>query len=94
MKAWETSRRIITVLVLIGLVVAAGVAVFRVPLQSIFVLGVALTCPLLMFGMHAGGHGHGARHGGASSPTHVGHDVSRSSEHTRWTDDRAHRRTR
>lgn len=79
MNGWDR-RRIITVLAVIALAVAASTAVFRVPLQSIFVLGVALVCPLLMFGMHSGGHGHGAGHGSASAPTHVGRDVSQSVE--------------
>lgn len=62
-------QRVRTALIVMVLAVAAGVAIFRVPLQSIFVLGIALLCPLLMFGMHAGGHGHGhhdgSRHGEA-----------------------------
>ena len=62
--------RVRTVLVIVALAVAAGVTVFHVPLQGIFVLGVALVCPLLMFGMHAGGHGHDD----ASARLHGEHD--------------------
>lgn len=70
MSTWDR-RRARTALVVVGLAVAAGVAVFHVPLQSIFVLGIALVCPLLMFGMHAGGH----RHDDASAPLHGEHDA-------------------
>lgn len=45
------------VLVATGLVVLA-VTLFRVPLATVFTLGVLLICPLLMMGMH-GGHGGG-----------------------------------
>jgi hypothetical protein len=45
------------VLVATGLVVLA-VTLFRVPLATVFTLGVLLICPLLMVGMH-GGHGGG-----------------------------------
>lgn len=55
-------QRARTALIVVALAVAAGIAVFRVPLQSIFVLGIALLCPLLMFGMHAGGHARGSDH--------------------------------
>jgi YHS domain-containing protein len=53
----------------LAVVVAGGVAlfavsVFGVPLASILVLGVALMCPLLMVGMHGGGHDHGHGTGG------------------------------
>ena len=45
------------------LLAAAGVVVvavtLRVPLATVFTLGVLLICPLLMFGMHGGGHGEG-----------------------------------
>jgi hypothetical protein len=43
-------------LVLAGAVVVA-VTLFRVPLATVFTLGVLLICPLLMVGMHGGGHG-------------------------------------
>ena len=43
------------------LLAAAGVVVvavtLRVPLATVFTLGVLLICPLLMVGMHGGGHG-------------------------------------
>lgn len=49
-----------------GLIVVA-VAVFRVPLASVFSVGVLLICPLLMIGMH---HGHGSHRADASGPEH------------------------
>lgn len=44
------------------LLIAAGLGVlavmlFRVPLATVFSLGVLLICPLLMVGMHGGHHG-------------------------------------
>lgn len=48
------------VLVAAGLVVLA-VTLSRIPLATVFSLGVLLICPLLMVGMH-GGHG-GGHHG-------------------------------
>ena len=43
------------------LLAAAGVVLvavtLRVPLATVFTLGVLLICPLLMVGMHGGGHG-------------------------------------
>jgi Protein of unknown function (DUF2933) len=44
------------VLLALGAVVVA-VTLFRVPLATVFTLGVLLICPLLMIGMHGGGHG-------------------------------------
>lgn len=41
--------------ILTGLVVLA-VMLFRVPLATVFTLGLLLVCPLLMVGMHGGGH--------------------------------------
>jgi hypothetical protein len=38
---------------------AIAVAVFGVPLRSVLLLGLLLLCPLLMAGMHGGGHAHG-----------------------------------
>lgn len=56
--------RLRTALIVIGLGAAAGLAIFRIPLQSIFVLGIVLLCPLLMLGLHAsGGHGQGSHAG-------------------------------
>lgn len=53
-----------------GLVVGIGlalvvVALFRVPLATVFGFGVLLICPLLMMGMHSG-HGGDSNHGGRS----------------------------
>lgn len=41
--------------ILTGLVVLA-VMLFQVPLATVFTLGLLLVCPLLMAGMHGGGH--------------------------------------
>ena len=54
-----------------GLSVVA-VTVFRVPLVSIFSIGVLLICPVLMIGMHRG-HAGGQR-GRASRPEHTSTD--------------------
>jgi len=45
-----------TVLLALGGIVVVA-ALFRVPLATVFTLGVLLICPLLMIGMHGGGHG-------------------------------------
>jgi hypothetical protein len=39
--------------------VIVAVTLFRVPLATVFTLGVLLICPLLMAGMHGGRHGAG-----------------------------------
>lgn len=44
------------VLLALGAVVVA-MTLFRVPLATVFTFGVLLICPLLMIGMHGGGHG-------------------------------------
>ncbi|MFN8233176.1 MAG: DUF2933 domain-containing protein [Actinomycetota bacterium] len=42
-------------------VVVVAITLFRLPLATIFTLGLLLVCPLLMMGMHGGGHGeHGS----------------------------------
>ncbi len=52
--------RLVAVLAALG--AFAAVAIFHVPVQSLVVLGIALACPLMMLGMHAGGsHGHSER---------------------------------
>jgi hypothetical protein len=40
-------------------VVLVAVTLFRVPLATIFTLGLVLICPLLMVGMHGRNHGAG-----------------------------------
>jgi hypothetical protein len=45
-----------------GLVIVGGTAVlalmlFRVPLATVFTIGLLLVCPLLMVGMHTRSHG-------------------------------------
>jgi hypothetical protein len=76
-----------TALVVAAVAVVMAVAVSRVPLQGIFLLGVALMCPLLMIGMHAGGHhlesGHadapaGSQDRQADEPSAHGVEVDRS----------------
>ena len=47
----------IWILVGAGALVLA-VTLFRIPLATVFILGLVLLCPLLMVGMHGGGHGH------------------------------------
>ena len=69
MSTWDRGH-LRTTLIVVALAVGAGVAVFHVPLQSIFLLGIALICPLLMFGMHAGGH----QHDDAPARLHGEHD--------------------
>ena len=39
-----------------GLLVGRG---FGVPLGTLLLLGLIVMCPLMMFGMHGGGHQHG-----------------------------------
>ncbi len=49
-------------LALIALVTAGAivaVTLFEVPLGTLLFLGILLLCPLMMSGMHRGGHGHG-----------------------------------
>ena len=53
----KQSRVLSRVLIATVLIVLA-VTLFRVPLATVFTLGVLLICPLLMVGMH-GGHGGG-----------------------------------
>lgn len=50
-----------------------GLAFAGVPLGSLLVLGLVLTCPLLMAGMHLGsGHGHGIGGDVRGDHAHVG----------------------
>jgi len=46
---------------LAGAAVIAVVAVvgFGVPLGTLLIIGLVLCCPLMMLGMHGGGHAHG-----------------------------------
>lgn len=71
-------------LAMVGIVIVA-VTLFRVPLATVFGLGVLLICPLLMVGMHGGGHtdGHNTsaesaeiRTGPLDRPSDAGSDVS------------------
>jgi hypothetical protein len=71
-----------TVLLLVAGVVFVAVTFFRVPLATVFTLGVLLICPLLMVGMHGGGHDadhargdvHGARVDGHGDATQIRHE--------------------
>ena len=58
MKPLEGKRpKAQTVLFAMAAMVVVAVTLFRVPLATVFTLGVLLICPLLMVGMHRGGHG-------------------------------------
>ena len=47
-------------LIAVALVAAAiGATVFKVPFGTLLLFGLLLLCPLLMAGMHGGGHDHG-----------------------------------
>jgi hypothetical protein len=48
---------------LVAAVVIAVIAVvgFGVPLGTLLIIGLVLCCPLMMLGMHGGGHDHGVR---------------------------------
>ena len=60
MKPLEGKRPTVrTVLLVIAGMVIVAVTLFRVPLATVFALGVLLTCPLLMVGMHGGRHADG-----------------------------------
>ena len=48
-----------TALLTLAGVIVVAVTLFRVPLATVFTLGVLLICPLLMVGMHGGGHAGG-----------------------------------
>ena len=56
----QTSRRPL-IAVALGVAVVA-LTVFKVPLGTLLLLGLVLLCPLLMAGMHGGGHDHGGQH--------------------------------
>ena len=59
MDANDVKRTKLRTRVLVATVlVVLAVTLFRVPLATVFTLGVLLICPLLMVGMH-GGHGGG-----------------------------------
>ena len=59
MDANDVKRAKVRTSVLVATVlVVLAVTLFRVPLATVFTLGVLLICPLLMVGMH-GGHGGG-----------------------------------
>jgi hypothetical protein len=51
--------RLAPVLVIVGGLVILAVMLFRVPLATVFTVGLLLVCPLLMVGMHGGGHAGG-----------------------------------
>jgi hypothetical protein len=66
------------------LLAGAGVIIvavtLRVPLATVFTLGLLLICPLLMVGMHGGGHGtgHTSADGVHADPTDRTGDQGRS----------------
>jgi len=51
-------RKARTILLVAAAVALLGVTVFKVPLATILLIGLLLVCPLMMVGMHSGGHGH------------------------------------
>ena len=57
MDRMDRNRTRTWTIALIGGVVVALVMVFRLPLATVFSLGILLVCPLLMVGMHGGPHG-------------------------------------
>lgn len=54
--------------VMIGVAALVAVAVFRVPLATVFTFGVLLICPLMMFGMHGSHADRGQAHEDGGSP--------------------------
>jgi hypothetical protein len=76
MDANDVKRTKIRSRVLVATVlVVLAVTFLRVPLASVFSLGVLLICPLLMVGMH-GGHGGGHHGEHPASADHRGADRS------------------
>lgn len=63
----EGTFRLPVLLAAIG-AAAAAVGLFGVPLGSVLLVGLLLLCPLMMAGMHGGGHSHGQVGG-----SHEGH---------------------
>lgn len=67
--------------VVVAVVAAAGLGALGVPLVALLFIGVLLLCPLMMLGMHGGGHGQathdetwsgsGAPHAGAETRDQV-----------------------
>jgi Protein of unknown function (DUF2933) len=45
-----------TVLLALAGTVVVAVTLFRIPLATVFALGILLICPLMMVGMHGGRH--------------------------------------
>ena len=66
-----TFRLPVGVLAAIG-AAAVAVGLFRVPLGTVLFLGLLLLCPLMMAGMHGGGHSHGQGGGSHEDHTHAG----------------------
>lgn len=62
-----TFRPPVGILAAIGAAVVA-VGLFGVPLGTVLLVGLFLLCPLMMAGMHGGGHSHGQAGG-----SHEGH---------------------
>jgi hypothetical protein len=48
----------------VAVIAVVAVEGFGVPLGTLLIIGLVLCCPLMMLGMHGGGHAHG----GGSSP--------------------------
>jgi sugar phosphate permease len=53
----DKRTRFAPVIVIVAGLIVLAVTLFRVPLATVFTVGLLLVCPLLMVGMHAAGHG-------------------------------------
>jgi len=51
-------------LVVTTVIAVVAVVGFGIPLGTLLIIGLVLCCPLMMLGMHGGGHDHG---GGSSA---------------------------
>lgn len=65
----EVFRPPLAVLAAVAVAIVA-VGLFKVPLGTVLLLGLLLLCPLMMAGMHGGGHSHGQS--GGSHDDHTG----------------------
>ena len=54
--------------ILAAVVALVAVVGFGVPLGTLLIIGLVLCCPLMMLGMHGGGHDHGGGAPAAGPP--------------------------
>lgn len=66
----DTKRAKLGLVAIAAGLVALAVMLFRVPLATLFTLGLLLLAPLLMVGLHGGSHGSG--HATHAADTHGG----------------------